>query len=236
MKDQKSPLLADIIARTEEGGAALVRAVAVAHSNPARVAFLATATANVVAELAGAKKVSQYTSTAVMPLLILSEPLTVGYALSGFTAAVGQWEKAARPDNPSTCGVLCVSAQHVDYIARLDPQRARVAPLVGAAYAGVWSAGSLLAATRSRAHLPAVALGGAVVTAMAAMAQNPRLRAHPSTQGVSHGANLVLASEGITFAKNLLPRKATLLRRAAGAAEAGLFAVGHLLLRDGLNT
>lgn len=235
MNSQLSPLVEDFSLRTQEGTVALIRSLEVTKTSPFRTAYLATAGINVAAELVGAQKVAQVANTALLPLLALSKPLTAENAIYAIAGAIGQWEKARSPQAPSAGGVMCTITPHVSYLAGIAKHtKLTINPAVGAAYAGVWGAGTLLAATASRAHVGAVALGGAVVSGMAAAAQDPRLRANVATQGVSHGANLVLASEGITFAKNLLKPRAKMLKRLASSAEAALFATGHMLLSDGL--
>lgn len=235
MDTQLAPVVEDFSLRTQEGAVALVRSLAAMQSSPFRTAYVATAAVNVSAELVGAQKVAQVANTALLPLLALSKPLTADSVVFAIAGAVGQWEKAQDPQNPKVGGVISTITPHVGYLADIAKRtKLSITPQVAGIYAGVWGAGTLLAAAASRQHLGAVALGGAVVSTVAAAAQDPRLRATVSTQGVSHGANLVLASEGITFAKNLLSPKAKFLKRLANSGEAALFATGHMLLSDGL--
>ena len=94
------------------------------------------------------------------------------------------------------------------------------------------------------------AVGGAAVLTTSALAGDPRLRTD-ATKGLSHGANLLVAAEGLTalrarlsFAesqqktrilkKNKEQAKPAKAARAVGAAEAGAFALGHFLLVDAL--
>lgn len=229
-------LTADIVQRTAEGAQALRRSVEVARRNPVRAAFLSTAAVNVIAELAGAHKTARVANTALLPLLAASSPITATSAMAALAGAVGQWHKAVHAKEPTLVGVGGTIAPHVNYLAGLARHGVTsVDKTLMGVYSGVWAVGTALAACTSRAHTPAVAAGGIVVVSNAALAQNPVLRENTTTQGVSHGGNLLMASEGLTFVKNLLPAKAALLKKAANAAEAGLFAVGHLLTSDSLN-
>ncbi|MDU7102447.1 MAG: hypothetical protein E6332_04010, partial [Corynebacterium sp.] len=57
-------------------------------------------------------------------------------------------------------------------------------------------------------------------------------------KGISHGANLLVAAEGLTALRAALAQhyrgKRKQEARLVGAAEAGALVVGHLLLLDGL--
>lgn len=230
-------LKADILLRTAEGTRALIRGVELAQDNPARAAFLSASAINILADLVDARKTAWVANSALLPLLAASQPLTPSNALVAIAGAVGQWQKAAHPSAPTFVGFASTMVPHLNYMARLVRHRVTTVdkPVTGI-YSAVWVAGIVLAVAKSRVHAPAVAVGGAVVASNAALSQNPVLREKAITQGVSHGANLLLASEGLTFAKNLIPAKATLLRQVLKTAESGLFAVGHLLMKDGLET
>ena len=73
---------------------------------------------------------------------------------------------------------------------------------------------------------------GAAVAATSALAGDPALRAD-ATKGASHGANLILFSEGLTLARTL-PVNPLRDSRLLGAAEAASRVLGHFLLVDAL--
>lgn len=94
---------------------------------------------------------------------------------------------------------------------------------------GVWAGGLAVSKGRYRA---ATAVAGAAVAATSALAGDPALRAD-ATKGASHGANLILFSEGLTLARTL-PVNPLRDSRLLGAAEAASRVLGHFLLVDAL--
>ncbi|MGV0400191.1 hypothetical protein ACUY20_07520 [Corynebacterium segmentosum] len=242
----------DFLARTEEGAAALTRAVSETFADvtdPARrtprgwrrFAYLALGESTVWSRLFGWKKAHAVTSAPLLPLLAAeAQDPTLSPAL--LAGAVGQAEKSRRLHHPSFLGVAGVSASHAAYSWVLYRRGARNDARGWGLRAMAWAAALL--ATRKQPTRTAVAVGGAAVLTTSALAGDPRLRTD-ATKGLSHGANLLVAAEGLTALrariaaagsqkdkKHAKPSKAA---RAVGAAEAGALALGHFLLVDALS-
>ncbi|MDK4311561.1 hypothetical protein QPX48_07170 [Corynebacterium accolens] len=248
----------DFLARTEEGTDALTRAVSETFADvtdPARrtprgwrrFVYLALGESTVWSHLFGWKKTHAVTSAPLLPLLAAeAQDPTLSPAL--LAGAVGQAEKSRRLHHPSFLGVAGVSASHAAYSWVLYRRGARNDARGWGLRAMAWAAALL--ATRKQPTRTAVAVGGAAVLTTSALAGDPRLRTD-ATKGLSHGANLLVAAEGLTalrarlsFAesqqktrilkKNKKQAKPTKVARVVGAAEAGAFALGHFLLVDAL--
>ncbi|WP_237791610.1 hypothetical protein [Corynebacterium accolens] len=248
----------DFLARTEEGTAALTRAVSETFADVTdpdrrtprgwrRFAYLALGESTVWSRLFGWKKAHAAASAPLLPLLAAeSQDPTLSPAL--LAGAVGQAEKSRRLHHPSFLGVAGVSASHAAYSWVLYRRGARNDARGWGLRAMAWAAALL--ATRKQPTRTAVAVGGAAVLTTSALAGDPRLRTD-ATKGLSHGANLLVTAEGLTalrarlsFAesqqktrilkKNKKQAKPTKVARAVGAAEAGAFALGHFLLVDAL--
>ena len=191
----------DFLARTQEGAAALRRAVTI-KTRPQRLAA------------------------------VREEPPVGAGVVAG---AIGQVEKARTLTRPSVLGVAAVTASHAAYAWSLYRRGARNDALGWGLRAAVWGAG--VAATRKEPTAAAVAVGGAAVLTTSAVAGDPALRTDAG-KGISHGANLLVAAEGLTALRAALAQhyrgKRKQGARLVGAAEAGALAVGHLLLLDGL--
>ena len=242
----------DFLARTEEGTAALTRAVSETFADvtdPARrtpqgwrrFAYLALGESTVWARLFGWKKAHVATSAPLLPLLAAeAQDPTLSPAL--LAGAVGQAEKSRRLHRPSLLGVAGVSASLAAYSWVLYRRGARNDARGWGLRAMAWAAALL--ATRKQPTRTAVAVGGAAVLTTSALAGDPRLRTD-ATKGLSHGANLLVAAEGLTALrariaaagsqKNKKQGKPTKAARVVGAAEAGAFALGHFLLVDALS-
>ncbi|MBS5996661.1 hypothetical protein [Corynebacterium sp.] len=191
----------DFLARTQEGAAALRRAVTI--------------------------------KTRPQLLASVREEPAVGAGV--LAAAIGQVEKARTLTRPSALGVAAVTASHAAYAWSLYRRGARNDALGWGLRAAVWGAG--VAATRKEPTAAAVRVGGAAVLTTSAVAGDPALRTDAG-KGISHGANLLVAAEGLTALRAALAQhyrgKRKQGARLVGAAEAGALAVGHLLLLDGL--
>ena len=191
----------DFLARTQEGAAALRRAVTI----KTRPQLLAS---------------------------VREEPAVGAGVIAG---AIGQVEKARTLTRPSVLGVAAVTASHAAYAWSLYRRGARNDALGWGLRAAVWGAG--VAATRKEPTAAAVAVGGAAVLTTSAVAGDLALRIDAG-KGISHGANLLVAAEGLTALRAALAQQYRGKRkqgaRLVGAAEAGALAVGHLLLLDGL--
>ena len=197
----------DFLARTQEGAAALRRAVSDISARPQLIAS------------------------------VREEPAVGAAILAG---GIAQVEKARTLTRPSVLGVAAVAASHAASAGRLYRRGARNDALGWGLRAAVWGAG--VAATRKEPTAAAVAVGGAAVLSTSALAGDPALRTDAG-KGISHGANLLVAAEGLTALRAELAQRKCGTRKHAvkkqgarlvGAAEAGALAVGHLLLLDGL--
>lgn len=187
----------DFLARTQEGAAALRRAVSDISARPQLLAS------------------------------VCEEPAVGTAVLTGVIARV---EKTRRLTRPSVPGVAAAAAGHTAYAWSLYRRGARNDALGWGLRAAAWGAG--VAATRTQPTAAAVAVGGAAVLATSALAGDPALRTDAG-KGIGHGANLLVAAEGLTALRAVLKprkRKARLVR----AAEASALVIGHLLLIDGL--
>ena len=242
----------DFLARTEAGAAALTRAVSETFADvtdPARrtprgwrrFVYLALGESTVWSRLFGWKKAHAVTSAPLLPLLAAeAQNPTLSPAL--LAGAVGQVEKSRRLHRPSLLGVAGVTASHAAYSWVLYRRGARNDARGWGLRAMAWAAA--LVATRKQPTRTAVAVGGAAVLTTSALAGDPRLRTD-ATKGLSHGANLLVAAEGLTALrariaaagsqKNKKQGKPTKAARVVGAAEAGAFALGHFLLVDALS-
>ena len=191
----------DFLARTQEGAAALWRAVTI--------------------------------KTRPQLLASVREEPAVGAGV--LAAVIGQVEKARTLTRPSVLGVAAVTASHAAYAWSLYRRGARNDALGWGLRAAVWGAG--VAATRKEPTAAAVAVGGAAVLTTSAVAGDPALRTDAG-KGISHGANLLVAAEGLTALRAALAQHYRGKRKQGArllcAAEAGALAVGHLLLIDGL--
>lgn len=215
--------LADVAQRNREGIAALFDAATTPTAE--RRAFLAAAAATTGCRLAGAERAARVLEPAVLPLLAVTawrrgNPVAAFGLLAG---AVGQAEKNRRPSRPSALGVAAVAANHAAYIwpmRRLSPDAFGVG-----LRAVVWASGMGWAASQSAKLLPAVATAGAAVATTSTLAGRAP-RDTRAAGGLSHGANLLLASEALTCLRER--------GRVVAGAEQALHCVGHLLVLDGL--
>ena len=171
------------------------------------------------------------TDISARPQLLASVREEPAVGAGVLAAAIGQVEKVRTLTRPSVHGVAAVTANHAAYAWSLYRRGARNDALGWGLRAAVWGAG--VAATRTQPTTAAVAVGGAAVLATSALAGDPALRTDAG-KGMSHGANLLVAAEGLTALRAALQqrkRKVRLVR----AAEAGTLILGHLLLIDGLS-
>lgn len=143
-------------------------------------------------------------------------------------AALAAFEQNRVPRRPSALGVGAVVAAQTVYARRLLRIGARPCWPVGLAAAAATAGGAAYA--RGGALAPAVLAGGAAHAVTVALANDPALRGGvPALEGISHGANLAFAAEGLRLFANSGARSPLL---AALVAAAG--SVGHLLLAQGL--
>ena len=143
-------------------------------------------------------------------------------------ASLGQ---AAKRGEPTTFGVTCVSVQYASFAWAL--RGARNDAVGWGLRAGAWAAG--IALSRTRGERLATAVAGIPAAALSALAGDEKLRANQATQGLSHGANLLLASEALTVLNPVEQRQDAGLRgRALDAAQSAAQTIGLVLLVDGL--
>ena len=171
------------------------------------------------------------TDISARPQLLASVREEPAVGAGVLAAAIGQVEKARRLTRPSALGVAAVTANHAAYAWSLYRRGARNDALGWGLRAAVWGAG--VAATRKEPTAAAVAVGGAAVLSTSALAGDPALRTDAG-KGISHGANLLVAAEGLTALRAALKQRKHKVRLVR-AAEAGTLILGHLLLIDGLS-
>lgn len=199
-----------------------------------------------------------HTAPTAKPQTLESSSLwqVTGGLLAGTVARVSKnsAEKSADLRTPSRWGVRAVVLSNLGYSAAALGAGARPQGKMIGAYAGVWAAGAVtaLAAARkkkvSKQMVPAVIFGGASSAMTAALVSDESVFRSGSVaaRGASHGANLLLASESLTFARALMesdieskPHKRHIFKRGLynlfGGVETTAAFIGHLLLADGLN-
>ena len=227
----KTSFARDMVARTEEGAAALLRAVGPAFAGRDHVTFgaLAAGESAVWSRLFNWRTLGTATTAAVPVLLALRPDCAPETRVGLIAASLGQ---AAKRGAPTTFGVMCVSAQYASFAWALRGARNDAAGW--GLRAGAWAAG--LALSRTRGERRATAIAGIPAAALSALAGDPALRAAESTQGISHGANLLLASEALTVLNPAEQRQDVGLRgRALDAAQSAAQTVGLVLLVGGLS-
>ena len=224
----------DMLTRTQEGAAALVRAVrpAVTGRDHLTLAALAAGETAAWSGLFTWRTLGSAATVTAPVLLALRPDCSPATRVGLIAAAVGQAAKrgtGSAPAQPSALGVASVSAQYAAFAWQLRESHNDATGW--GLRAGAWAAGVALARTRSE-HL-ATAIAGVPAAALSALAGDPALRAADATQGLSHGANLLLASEAATVARTRaaqLPAVGKLLAAGQSAAQT----VGLVLLVDGL--
>ena len=222
----------DMVARTKEGTAALVRAVGPAFAGRDHLTLGALAAGETAAwsGLFNWRTVGSLTTLTVPVLLALRPDCSPETRVGLIAASLGQ---AAKRGAPTALGVACVGAQYACLTWQLRESHNDAAGW--ALRAGAWAAGIALARTRSERL--ATAIAGVPAAALSALAGDPALRATDATQGLSHGANLLLASEAATVARTRaaqLPAVGTAVGRLLAAGQSAAQTVGLVLLVDGL--
>ena len=228
----------DMLTRTKEGAAALVRA-----GRPA-VTGRDHLTLGALAALPSLRQANRPDHAADSPAATVTAPVLLALRsdcspatrVGLIAAAVGQAAKrgtGSAPAQPTALGVASVSAQYAAFAWQLRESRNDATGW--ALRAGAWAAGVALARTRSERL--ATAIAGVPAAALSALAGDPALRATDATQGLSHGANLLLASEAATVARTRaaqLPAVGTAVGRLLAAGQSAAQTVGLVLLVDGL--
>ncbi|MFH0412935.1 hypothetical protein ACG98H_12870 [Corynebacterium sp. L4756] len=181
---------------------------------------------------------------------------TTGGLVAGAVARIAKnsAEKKNQLRKPSRWGVRAVIASNIGYSAAAYGAGARPQPKMIGIYTGIWAAGvgaAMIAAKNNKVSsdmVPTVVLGGAATATTAALTSDESVFRSGSVaaRGASHGANVLFATEAMTFARALLEgqmeaksHKRHVLKRglsgALGLAESTATFLGHLLLADGLN-
>lgn len=226
----KTSFARDMVARTHEGTEALLYAVGPAFTGRDRFTLgaLAAGESAVWSRLFNWRTLGTATTAAVPVLLALRPDCAPETRVGLIAASLGQ---AAKRGEPTTFGVTCVSVQYASFAWAL--RGARNDAVGWGLRAGAWAAG--LALSRARGERFATAIAGIPAAALSALAGDPALRAAESTQGLSHGANLLLASESLTVLNPAEQRQDAGLRgRVLDAAQSAAQTVGLVLLVDGL--
>lgn len=228
----KTSFARDMLDRTQEGTAALLHAVGPAFAGRDHFTLGALAAGETAAwsGLFTWSTLGTATTIAAPVALALRPDCSPETRVGLIAAALGQ---ASKRGKPTTFGVTCVSVQYAAFAWQLRDVRNDA--LGWGLRAGAWAAGIALARTRSERLATAVA--GIPAAALSALAGDPALRAAESTQGISHGANLLLASEAATVARTCaeqLPAAGKTVGKLLAAGQSAAQTVGLVLLVDGL--
>lgn len=228
----KTSFARDMLDRTQEGTAALLRAVCPAFTGRDHFTLGALAAGETAAwsGLFTWRTLGTATTVAAPVFLALRPDCSPETRVGLVAAALGQ---ASKRGKPTTFGVTCVSVQYAAFAWQL--RGARNDATGWGLRAGAWAAGIALARTRSERLATAVA--GVPAGALSALAGDPALRAAESTQGISHGANLLLASEAATVVRTRaaqLPAAGKTVGKLLAAGQSAAQTVGLVLLVDGL--
>lgn len=226
----KTSFARDMVVRAQEGTEALLRAAGPAFTGRDHVTLgaLAAGETAVWSRLFNWRTLGVATTAAVPVLLALRPDCAPETRVGLIAASLGQ---AAKRGAPTTFGVTCVSVQYAFFAWALRGARNDAAGW--GLRAGAWAAG--VALSRSRGERLATAVAGIPAAALSALAGDEKLRADKATQGMSHGANLLLASEALTVLNPAEQRQvAGLCGRALDAAQSAAQTVGLVLLVDGL--
>ena len=226
----KTSFARDMVVRTQEGTEALLRAAGPAFTGRDHFTLgaLAAGETAVWSRLFNWRTLGVATTAAVPVLLALRPDCAPETRVGLIAASLGQ---AAKRGAPTTFGVTCVSVQYASFAWALRGARNDAAGW--GLRAGAWAAG--IALSRSRGERLATAVAGIPAAALSALAGDEKLRADKATQGMSHGANLLLASEALTVLNPAEQRQDAGLRgRVLDAAQSAAQTVGLVLLVDGL--
>ena len=230
----KTSFARDMAARTEEGTAALLRAVGPAFAGRDHLTLGALAAGETAAwsGLFNWRTVGSLTTLTVPVLLALRPDCSPETRVGLIASAVGQAAKRGKngqPATPTALGVTCVTAQYGAFAGEL--RGARNDAMGWSLRAGAWALGIALA--RTRGERLATAVAGVPAAALSALAGDPAFRATDATQGISHGANLLLASEAATVL-GTRSEQHPVVGRILAAGQSAAQTVGLVLLVDGL--
>ena len=233
------------VQETLRGVEAFLASVSVMRSEPERAVALAAVDVAGAAKLFDWRGVSRVVEPAVLPLIggaVLRSRKPLGQRLENAAAlaggAVAQWGKSAGPDKGSALATAGVITQYGAYAATLAGDLGAKPKFTGAAVRGaLLASGAAVAAAKNRKLVAPTLLGGAAMVYATEVANDPKIRAHGTghTPGISHGANLLVASEALTLVRGtFLQGKRGFGARSVEAGALVLSSLGHLLLTDGL--
>ncbi|WP_394282316.1 hypothetical protein [Corynebacterium sp.] len=230
--------------RTAQGMEALNHSIRKALSRPERIAFLTVGEIACWLRVLNKDTASRIFEPAILPLLAgealrssLSKDQKTALTGATLSGGVAAYEQVRVPTKSSGLGVAAVVGQHAGFITRLADKRAAVSARGAAVGGAIVAAGVGLAAWKNRALVPAVALGGTSAVATAALADDERFRRHTTAEGgISHGANLMLAGEGLRLVRNtvLKDKKHNFWIGMLEGLTLGATSVGAMLLVDGV--
>ncbi|WP_257160460.1 hypothetical protein [Corynebacterium cystitidis] len=232
------------VQRTAQGMEALTQSVKKALKRPERLAYLTVSEIACWLRVFDKQTALRVLEPVILPLLAgqpLRSSLRPGQkaALAAGLASggVAAYEQVRVPTQSSGLGVAAVVGEHAGFVTRLVDKRAAVNARDAALGGVLVAAGVGLAAWKNRKLIPAVALGGSAAVSTAALADDERFR-HSTTAegGIGHGANLMLAGEGLRLVRNTLlkDKKHNFWIGMLEGVTLGATSVGAMLLVDGL--
>ncbi len=230
---------------TARGVEAFLASVSAVQSEPERAVALAAVDVASAAKLFHWPRVSRVVEPAILPLIggaVLRSRKPLGQKLENAAAlaggAVGQWGKSADPGEASAAATAGVVTQYGAYAATPAGDMGAKPRFTGAAVRGALVlSGAALAAVKNRKLVAPTLLGGAAMVYATEVANDPKVSAYGNvhTDGISHGANLLVASEALTLLRGtFLKEKKGFGARAVEASALVLSSLGHLLVTDGL--
>lgn len=243
---------AEMAQRNREGMRALRACLTAAGAEVDRGVFLAVASAGGAARLSGNERATSFAETLVLPSLCggvfrsqragantqtrVRHRGTLLIALAG--GGVSRAAKNSRITRPSAWAIAATTAVYAGLSQELWRRGARADVYGASLRAGAWVTGCGLAAARAPKLLSAVAIAGAAAATTSTLAGADSLRrGQPiATQGMSHGANLLLAAEAVSLLRAVVcgENRETAASRVLAAGECGVQAIGAMLLIDGL--
>ncbi|RNE48999.1 lysoplasmalogenase family protein [Corynebacterium alimapuense] len=228
----------EILIRTREGADALLSAISQGTKEPERLAYFGVADVSAWSRLFGWRTIRAVSSPMMLPFLAggslrtgLQPVLLAG--LAGGT--VGELAKLRAPETTPIAGMCGVALNHAAYSFLLVDKGARPSRVGAGLRAATWLAGIGFAASRKKSLVAPVVIAGAVAATTSALAADPALREESvPAQGLAHGANLLLVSEGATLLRETVLIGDNTWCRLIDAGITTTAAIGHLLLVDGL--
>lgn len=223
--------------KTKMGLEALFASVSKVTSEPERAAFAVAADVAAMARLFRWNRISDWVEPVVLPLLVgtvlrsdtesAEKVALTGALASAATNRAGKVKDVTSPSAVATAASVGTYAGYAGALRRQNPRLSKGALV----RAGVVLGGAVIAYRRNRDVIPATLLGGAAMVYATDLAQDPKISEYGNihTEGVSHGANLLVASEVLTGLQAVGVKN-----RLVDATASLLSSIGHMLLVDGL--